>query len=66
MEVKEIVKMEDPNTGRILNVHVTEGELQEIVQVGLFVMLRQGHISFKDMIEQTVADEEVPEGTAVN
>lgn len=65
MEVREIVKLADPESGRVMNVHVTEHELQEIVQVGLFVMLQQGHISFKNIMEET-ATAEVPEGTAVN
>jgi len=65
MEVREIVKLVDPDSGRIISVHVTEAELNEIVQVGLFTMLQLGHISFKAMADaQTAID--IPEGVSVN
>lgn len=52
MEVREVFKLEDPDSGRVLKVHVTENELKEIVQVGLFRMLQDGWIHFKSIEEE--------------
>lgn len=49
MEVREVFKLEQD--GRTLKVHVTEHELQEIVQVGLMTLLQQGYINFKNIPE---------------
>lgn len=65
MEVREVVKLVDPDSGRLISVHVTEAELNEIVQVGLFTMLQLGHISFKSMADASVIPD-IPEGASVN
>lgn len=58
MQVKEVFTYKDNATGRELKVHVSEEELLEIVQAGLFLLLQQGYINFKGMTE--VPDIELP------
>lgn len=52
MEVREIVKIVDPNDPhRLLTVHLTEEEVHEVMQAGLFYLLKTGYISFKQVTE---------------
>lgn len=67
MEVREVYKLEDPMTGKGLSVHLTDSEVESVMQAGLFYLLQQGFINFKvitDAIkEQANASEETPEDT---
>lgn len=61
MEVREVFKVEDPTTpGRQLSVHLTESELVDVVQAGLFFLLQQGFINFKAFTEDDEPDIELP------
>jgi len=64
MQVKEVFTYTDNATGRELKVHVSEEELLEIVQAGLFFLLQQGYINFNGMTEAPDTDELPPDATA--
>lgn len=65
MEVREVIKVEDPmNPGRILSVHFTESELVDVIQAGLFTLLQQGYISLKGYEDEEPDIELPPNATA--
>lgn len=47
MEVKEVIKFTEPESGRSILLHVTENELREIVQAGMMTLLSTGYIALK-------------------
>lgn len=61
MEVKEVVRLDDPNTGRSVLIHVTENELKEIVQAGLMSLLANGYMALKAVegVEMAAKPDEV-------
>lgn len=64
MEVKEVFKLTDPETGRRLNVHLGEDEVREIMQAGFVFLLQLGHIHYRHMVQANEQpDILVPEGS---
>jgi hypothetical protein len=46
MEVKEIFEVQDPSTGRAIRIELSAEELRDVVQAGLFYLMRQGWVAF--------------------
>jgi hypothetical protein len=61
MEVREVFRLANPADGRVLNVHLTEKEVLDVMQAGLFTLMAQGWISFVN--KQEAENIEVPEGS---
>lgn len=63
MEVKEVHKLVDPATGRMLHVHLGDDEVREIMQAGFVFLLQLGHLNYRSLLQEPSAPElVVPEG----
>lgn len=61
MEVKEVFKIQHPETGKLLSVALSEQEVKDTIQAGLFYLMRMGWISINATPEIDMPEDSTPQ-----